>query len=534
MKRSANPQPARCSLYLGVLLLACTLAPAHAAPTDAPLATEPAPAQPAPTAPTAATPVAEFPSRWSGPLHAGPQTLTVDLRVTSPTEATLSIIEQNLADAPLKAVQITDTQMSFRLLVPPMPAAAAADFALKISRDGRTAEGTMTQGGARLPITLKRLESGQAAAVLNRPQHPKAPFPYEATDVTFPNPDTGGTLAGTLTFPRADANTRAKLTAVVLISGSGPQDRDGTILGHKPFYVLADALTRAGIAVLRVDDPGVGASTNPYTSHGSKLPPTTDVFVTDALAAVAFLKEQPRIDPARIGLIGHSEGGVIAPMAAVRSKDVAFIVMLAGTGVNGREVLVSQLAALDRASKTPMQEAHQGAAFQAWLLELLASDLSDEQLKATLAKLAADGGTDTLRFNHPQRTALLDPTTISPWLRSFVKLDPALALRQVSVPVLVLQGGLDCQVVAEVNLPAITRALLQPRIGTPVPDVTVRLLPALNHLLQPAVSGAPDEYAAIETTIDPEALSTIVQWTVARAASIPPAPAAPGSPPARP
>jgi pimeloyl-ACP methyl ester carboxylesterase len=390
---------------------------------------------------------------------------------------------------------------------------AAARFDLTID-DTDSAQGLMTQGPAQRPIKLQRLAPGQSAGPA-RPQNPRPPFPYASLDVTFTNPITQGTLAATLTLPPAKPNAPARHPAVVLISGSGPQDRDGTILAHKPFWILADALTRAGVAVLRVDDPGVGQSTNPYGTNGREG--TTERYVDDVMAAVNFLATRPEIDPKRIGLIGHSEGGLIAPLCAARNDPanpaVAFVVMLAGTGVPGREVLSAQLSAINRAAGLSEAEIKTARDIQLKALDLAASDRSEDQLRAELKELADEISTGDKSLDDRQRQALLGPALAQPWVRAFVRLDPRPALRKVRVPVLALQGSDDLQVVAAVNIPEITRALLDG--GNP--DVTIAVVPRLNHLLQPIGDGTLAEYATIETTIDLSALDTIVQWVVKRA-----------------
>ncbi|MGH1561008.1 alpha/beta fold hydrolase [Caulobacter segnis] len=217
--------------------------------------------------------------------------------------------------------------------------AIPAGFEGALSADGQTLQGQWLQGGGALPLTMSR-----TAPVLNRPQTPKPPFPYRAEDVSYRNPASGLTLAGTLTLPEG----AGPFPAVVLITGSGAQDRDETVFGHKPFWVIADALTRKGVAVLRVDDRGTGGSqAGPPGSGG--IP----ALVTDVAAGVAFLRARADIDPARIGLVGHSEGGQVAPLVAAEDPRVAFLVLMAAPGVDGATLLVAQNRALFAASGMP-------------------------------------------------------------------------------------------------------------------------------------------------------------------------------------
>jgi hypothetical protein len=433
------------------------------------------------------------------------------LTILAPDRATLSIPEQGLTDAPLKDVQITAEAMTFRLHVPPMPEAAAARFALKLDATGTAASGVMQQGPASIPLTLKRLAPSDEPG-LKRPQTPRAPFPYTSEELTFTNAATSGTLVGTLTLPEARFAKDGKHAAVVLVSGSGGQDRDSTIFGHKPFWVLADALTRAGVAVLRVDDPGVGKSSNPYGPNGREG--TTEKYVLDVFSAVAALRARSDIDKARIGLIGHSEGGILAAMAAAAGpSEVRYIVMLAGTGVRGDEVLTSQQMAINRASGMPDADLARSEKLQRQALALAASDKPEAELREALAKLAEDSMTGDKSIDDQQRKALTGPALLQPWVRAFVRLDPREFLRLVNVPVLVLNGSLDVQVVPSINVPGIAAALAEANN----PDVTIRIMPGLNHLFQPASTGLVSEYGTIETTLAPEALEEITRWVTRRA-----------------
>jgi len=202
-------------------------------------------------------------------------------------------------------------------------------FEGKISNDFLTIEGNFKQAGQSLPLMMKKVNK---TIEIYRPQEPKKPYPYLEEEVFYENKEAKITLAGTLTLPSQEG----LFPVVLLITGSGPQDRDEAIAGHRPFLVLADYLTRQGIAVLRVDDRGVGRSTGDFS------PATSEDFASDVLAGIAYLKTRKEINPKKIGLIGHSEGGIIAPMVAVKSPDVAFIVLMAGTGLTGEEILYLQ------------------------------------------------------------------------------------------------------------------------------------------------------------------------------------------------
>jgi pimeloyl-ACP methyl ester carboxylesterase len=373
--------------------------------------------------------------------------------------------------------------------------------AVLVGRD--TLRGEWTQGPGTLPLTMVR--GADAGMVLRRPQLPRPPFPYREEQVAVQSVP-GVRLAGTLTLPPG----AGPHPAVLLVTGSGPQDRDETLLGHKPFLVLADYLTRRGIAVLRLDDRGTGASTGTFATS------TSDDFAQDAAAAVRWLRARPEVADDRVGIVGHSEGGLIAPLVASRTPEVAFVVLLAGPGTTGAEVLVAQGALISRAGGDPEREIERTSALQRELFAAIAATADSAVLHAQLREIAR-------RFQAsltPEERARPDAsdatfaaainTLISPWYRWFLRYDPAPALRATRVPVLALNGALDMQVPADENLAAIQRAL---RAGGNR-DATVEKLPGLNHLFQTARTGAPSEYAEIEETFSPAALQRIGDWIV--------------------
>lgn len=367
-------------------------------------------------------------------------------------------------------------------------------FQGQIAADLSAIDGTWTQGGGTLPLKLKPVtEKDKADMQQKRPQNPVKPYPYREEDVSYKNTDQNVTLAATLTVPQG----KGPFPAVVLITGSGPQDRDETLLGHKPFLVLSDYLTRHGIAVLRADDRGVGKSTGVFSQA------TTADFATDTGAGVAYLKTRSEIDPHKIGLIGHSEGGVIAPMIAARNKDVAFIVMMAGTGVPGDEVIVAQGEAIEIASGVKPEEAAKQAAKQREIVKLIETEKDQAVLEKQLReKMAGDVPEAQIGMEISQFT--------STWFRYFLTYDPATALRKVTCPVLAINGSLDKQVLPSQNLPAIRRALEE--AGNK--HIEIDELPGLNHLFQTAKTGSPAEYAQIEETISPVALEKMADWIV--------------------
>ncbi|MEO7659982.1 MAG: alpha/beta hydrolase, partial [Pyrinomonadaceae bacterium] len=306
-----------------------------------------------------------------------------------------------------------------------------------------------------------------------------------------------------------------KFPAVVLITGSGSQDRDSTVAGHRPFLVLADYLTRRGIAVLRVDDRGIGGSD---VGSSSPFSATTDNFVGDVLAGVAYLKSRNDINPKQIGLIGHSEGGIIAPIAAIRSHDVAFIVMLAGSGRTGENVILTQLALLQKASGAKPDAIAETLEFQKSLFAIVKNEPVD---KIALQKIDEMLANRKAKLDEPQRkdfarveTSVKEqmPVILSPWYRYFLAYDPRPTLEKVKIPVLALNGENDLQVSSKENLAIISAAL---KAGGNK-DFTVRSFPKLNHLFQTSRTGMPNEYGEIEETISPSILETISAWILRR------------------
>ncbi len=363
--------------------------------------------------------------------------------------------------------------------------------------------GAFTQNGNTLPLTLKRVDKVPG---LNRPQEPQHPYPYDEEDVTYKNEGANVTLAGTLTKPK----TGGPFPVVLLITGSGPQDRDETLLGHKPFLVLADYLTRRGLAVLRVDDRGVAKSTGDFATA------TSADFATDVLAGVNYLKTRKDVNPAQIGLIGHSEGGLIAPLVATQSNDVAFIVLMAGPGLTGEEILLKQSALINRASGATDEIIARTNAQNARLYGIVVKEKDNaaarKALDASWKEMKA-GLTDADKKDPALSDAAMQAQfaqITSPWFRYFLTYDPRPTLQKVACPVLAINGALDLQVPPAEDLAAIETAL---KAGGNK-DYTTRLLPKLNHLFQTSVTGSPSEYLVIEETIAPLALATMGDWIV--------------------
>jgi pimeloyl-ACP methyl ester carboxylesterase len=435
---------------------------------------------------------------WSGALNVGPIELRLVLHLSRSADGrltgTLDSLDQSAPGIPLS--KVTQSGRSLAIEVKAVHAA----YEGRLSEDGSEISGTFHQSGQDLPLTFRRGPTPE----LQRPQNPKRPYPYDEEEVLFDNAKAGIRLAGTLTLPRRSGPH----PAVLLITGSGPQDRDETIMGHRPFWVIADYLTRLGIAVLRVDDRGVGKSTGKFQGA------TTVDFAGDARAGVDFLKTRKDIDARQIGLIGHSEGAMIAPMLAAQSDDIAFIVMLAGAGVSGEEILLEQRYLISRAMGVPEDMARKQDAMERFILDTVKTEKDNaaaaRKIRDGIAKMSADMTPDQ-RNAAKAVIAQLErqmKTLTSPWFRAFLTFDPRPVLEKVKVPVLAMSGSLDLQVPPKQNLPVIAAAL-EARGN---PDYEIVKLPGLNHLFQTAKTGLPMEYAKIEETFAPAALEAIGQW----------------------
>jgi fermentation-respiration switch protein FrsA (DUF1100 family) len=428
---------------------------------------------------------------WQGTLEAGGQQLHLVLHIKQSADktlqATMDSVDQGGGAIPASSVKRDGAKLTIEMK------SIGGSFSGAFDKEMTTMDGTWSQGGNSLPLTLKKTDAQKAmAAAAPRPQEPKKPYPYRSEDVSYQNQSASGVeLAATLTLPQGNG----PFPAVVLITGSGPQDRDEALLGHRPFLVLSDYLTRHGIAVLRADDRGVAKSTGNFTTA------TTADFATDTEAGIAYLKTRPEINQHKIGLIGHSEGGVIAPMVAARNHDVAFIVMMAGTGVPGDAVLAEQTKLILIADGVSQEMAEQKKESELEVTALVKQETNPAVLEKKLREKFSG------QFTEAQLSASIMQMN-SAWMRYFISYDPAVALSKVTCPVLAINGEKDLQVPPKQNLPAIRKAL---EAGGNKHFEVVEL-PGLNHLFQTAKTGSPSEYAQIDETIAPVALETMANW----------------------
>lgn len=430
---------------------------------------------------------ADMAGDWFGSLDLGALKLRIVFHITASPEglvATMDSPDQNANGLRVKSVQVSGSSVELQL-----PKFNVV-YEGKLSADLSTLDGTWKQGMGERPLVLKRVKD-QVELTRSRPQEPQKPYPYREEDVSYENKLQGDKLAATLTIPPGNG----PFPAVVLITGSGPQDRDETVFGHKPFLILSDYLTRKGVAVLRTDDRGIGKSTGEFSGA------TTADFATDTEAGIAYLQTRSEVNTKMIGLIGHSEGGIIASMIAARNRDVAFIVMLAGTGVPGDQITVAQTELIEEATGKSHEEAMKAGERQREIMELVKENADDALIEKQLREEVG------AEMSKAQIGALIKQLNL-PWFRFFINYDPAQALRKVTCPVLALNGEKDLQVPPQQNLPAIRKAL---EAGGNK-NFEIDELPGLNHLFQTAKTGSPLEYAQIEETMSPAVLNKVADW----------------------
>jgi pimeloyl-ACP methyl ester carboxylesterase len=374
-------------------------------------------------------------------------------------------------------------------------------FQGKFNTSTSTIIGVWSQANQDFDLSLQKT---QGPTEQPRPQEPHKPYPYIEKNVKYPNSKANIILGGTLTYP----NISPPYPAIILITGSGAEDRDETIFGHKPFLVLADHLTRKGIAVLRVDDRGVGESTGNY------IEATNADFASDVKAGIEFLKEQKEINPNEIGLIGHSEGGVIAPLVASQNPEIAFIILMAGPGLPLEQILYMQGELIAKANHVSEELISKQRKIQESMFSIVKNEenleIAEQKIRKTLTEELKDIKDKNLPFTSEDSINAQIQMVLSPWFRDFLTYDPKEALRKVKCPVLALNGEKDLQVPPKENLAAIKEAL-QSGGNT---NYEVIEIPNLNHLFQTASTGALTEYAQIQETISPKALEIISDWLI--------------------
>jgi len=410
--------------------------------------------------------------------------------------ATADSPDQGAKNIPLGSVILDEKKLTIKA---PM---LMGEYKGTVTSDS-TIDGTWTQRGASFIVNLKKLKT---AFSINRPQEPKPPFPYTSENVTFTNDKFNIKLAGTLTIPSGTGPFKT----VIMITGSGAQNRNEELMGHKPFLVIADYLSRNGIAVLRYDDRGVGGSQGNYAEA------TSEDLATDAEAAFNYLKNNPKINLKEIGFMGHSEGGLIAPIVASTHADVGFIVSLAGPGVTGQQIILRQTQDISRLSGQKESDIKETVETNKRLYAVLRKEKDNKKAEIKILALYKEilEKKNTSKEDTEKAINQLKMTfgsNVYTWFRYFILTDPARFWKKVECPVLALNGEKDLQVAARENLPAIEKALK----SSGNKYVKTVKLPELNHLFQHCKTGLPAEYSSIEETFSPDVLKIISDWILA-------------------
>jgi len=435
--------------------------------------------------------------QWNGVLKVQGTQLRLVFNVTKTNNgfsSTMDSPDQGAKGIPVTNTTFANSKIKFEV--------ANARIEYNGELKGNEFVGTFKQGGQEFPMNLSRTTIEKE--VVKRPQEPSKPYPYYSEEVTFQNTKANISLSGTLTLPKKDGI----FPVVILITGSGPQNRDEELLGHKPFLIISDYLTKNGIAVLRYDDRGVGQSNGDFKTA------TSADFATDVESAIIFLKTRKEINEKKIGLVGHSEGGLIAPMAASKSKDVSFIVLLAGTGIQGDKLLLLQQALIAKANGVSETDIKKSIEINSKLFEIVVKSDDNIKLKTDLTNSINEMLKNDTSAEIPNGMTKEDFVSMqvnqisSPWMQYFMKFNPATTLEKVKCPVLAVNGEKDLQVPPKENLTAIKNALTKG--GNK--NVTTIEFPNLNHLFQECKTGSPDEYATIEQTFSPTALYEITKW----------------------
>ena len=427
---------------------------------------------------------------WQGAFQNGNMRFRLQLHILHDEEkklsGTLDSLDQGANGLPMSKLTEKNGLVHFEIAM----VSGVYEGTLNAARN--SIAGKWSQNQDTVALEFKRSDE---VLELRRPQNPTKPYPYREEAVSFANKNGTATLAGTLTIPQG----AGPFPAALLLSGSGPQDRDEFLAGHRPMLVVADYLTRKGIVVLRYDKRGIGKSTGDFAAA------TTEDFASDAATALAYLKSRKEVVPGKTGVLGHSEGALIAPILG-GGGGVAWVVLLAGPAQTGEKVMLAQSRAIAGTAGMPIAQVEQSLAFDRKAYELVRGEKDSAVLEKKLDAMVVSSG--VAEGAVPATVAAQIHMLSSPWFRFFLDYDPLPALQKVKCPVLALNGEKDLQVSAADNLPLIQKTLEE--AGNK--DVTTKLLPGLNHLFQPAESGSPAEYGAIEETMSPEVLQMIADW----------------------
>lgn len=442
---------------------------------------------------------------WVGEINAGIK-LKVQVRVMKDPDTNEEVVYFDSLTQGVRGLKSTISKEDGKLVIE-VPNVKGR-FEGTLNENGTKAKGLWSQGFVKIPLELTKTDKAEEAREIKRPQHPHPPYGYKVEEVSFDSTDADVTLAGTLTLPEV---ADKKCMAAILISGSGPQDRDETIMGHKPFLVIADHLTKRGIAVLRFDDRGTGESSGNHDTA------TTQHFANDVRGAVAFLRSREEIDVDKIGLIGHSEGGLIGPLVTAGDHQLAFLVSLAGPGVNGEKIIINQSAAIARAAGESEANVELQQKQLPRIIKAIQQGADQDQIKKLAADFAKDVESQAVKDGDEDVPTGDDLEALlmggfdrmqTPWFRFVLTYEPIPALEKTTCPILSLIGEKDLQVDPKLNMEPLQAALK--RAGNPKSKCLE--LPGLNHLFQECETGALDEYQTIEQTFAPSALNQISDW----------------------
>ncbi len=446
--------------------------------------------------------------KWSGVLNAGGQKIELRLNLIQNADKTYSsnwdIPAQKVKGLASSKTELLNNQLSVEIKM------IGASYSGSLNMSGDKVDGAWSQSGMSFPLNMETVKEGQEEKIFIKPQTPKPPFAYNVKDFVYEGNETKLSYGATLTYPKEDK----KFPLIILITGSGRQDRDETIFDHKPFAVIADYLTKKGYAVLRVDDRGAGKSTGDFSNS------TTADFAQDVEEHIRYAKNLPMIDTTQIGLLGHSEGGLIAPMVAVRNKSVSFVILLAGPGVEIGELMAMQNEMVLKSAGISQEAINTYIPLYKNLMKTIVSINSIQDANAKAIEIVKNWYSNTDKNLVKATTNIssesdinkfattMSETLSTKWWKYFASYNPQIALQKLKCPVLAINGSSDIQVPADANLKAIELGLK--KAGNK--KGTTMKFDNLNHLFQKCTKCTVQEYGELENTIEPEVLEYIYNW----------------------